>query len=43
MEGDRDASVQDYRDRIRDNLAQEKAIRRYLDQLRRQTFVVVRL
>ena len=43
IDGERDASMQDYRDRIRDNLAQEKAIRRYLDQLRRQTFVVVRL
>ena len=33
----------DFKDKIRDQLAQEKAIRRYLDILRRQTFVVVRL
>jgi hypothetical protein len=43
IDNDRDASVADWRDRIRDQLAQEKAIRRYLDTLRRQTFVVVRL
>jgi peptidyl-prolyl cis-trans isomerase SurA len=43
MDSDRDASLADYKDRIRDNLAQEKAVRRYLDILRRQTFVVVRL
>jgi peptidyl-prolyl cis-trans isomerase SurA len=43
IDNDRDASVADWRDRIRDQLAQEKAIRRYLDNLRRQTFVVVRL
>jgi peptidyl-prolyl cis-trans isomerase SurA len=43
IDDDRDASVADWRDRIRDQLAQEKAIRRYLDTLRRQTFVVVRL
>jgi peptidyl-prolyl cis-trans isomerase SurA len=43
IDDDRDPSVADWRDRIRDQLAQEKAIRRYLDTLRRQTFVVVRL
>ena len=43
MDSERDASVADFKDKIREQLAQEKAIRRYLDILRRQTFVVVRL
>jgi len=43
MDSERDASAADFKDKIRDQLAQEKAIRRYLDILRRQTFVVVRL
>jgi peptidyl-prolyl cis-trans isomerase SurA len=43
INGEREASIQDYHDRIRENLAQEKSVRRYLDILRRQTFVVVRL
>ena len=43
MDNERDASVADFKDKIREQLAQEKAIRRYLDILRRQTFVVVRL
>jgi peptidyl-prolyl cis-trans isomerase SurA len=43
LEGERDPSAADYKDKIRDSLAQEKAIRRYLDILRSQTFVVVRL
>ncbi len=42
-EGEREASVTDWHDKIREQLAQEKAIRRYIDILRRQTFVVVRL
>ncbi|HXY32204.1 MAG TPA: peptidylprolyl isomerase [Gemmatimonadaceae bacterium] len=36
-------SVADWRERIREQLGQEKGIRRYLDNLRKQTFVVVRI
>ena len=43
MEPERDPSSADFHDKIREQLAQEKAIRRYLDILRRQTFVVVRI
>ena len=43
MDSERDASSADFKDKIREQLAQEKAIRRYLDIQRRQTFVVVRL
>jgi len=43
MENERDPSAADYRDKIRETIAQDKAIKRYLDQLRKQSFVVVRL
>ena len=43
LEAERDPSVSDWHDKIREQLAQEKAIRRYIDNLRKQTFVVVRL
>lgn len=36
-------SVADFRQRIRDQLVQEKAVRRYLDQLRQQTYVAIHL
>jgi peptidyl-prolyl cis-trans isomerase SurA len=36
-------SVADWRERIRDQLGQEKAIRRYLDNLRKETYVSVRM
>jgi len=37
------ASIADFREQIRSQLAQEGAIRRYLDQLRKQTYVAVKL
>lgn len=37
----REPSLADYRERIRDQLAQQKGYRRYLDTLRKQTFVAV--
>ena len=43
MEQERDPSSADYHDKIRETLASEKSIRRYIDQLRKQSFVVVRL
>ena len=43
MEAERDPSAADYKDKIRETLSQEKSIRRYIDQLRKQSFVVVRL
>ncbi|HVP70292.1 MAG TPA: peptidylprolyl isomerase, partial [Gemmatimonadaceae bacterium] len=43
LESERDPSAADYKDKIRETLAQEKAIRRYIDNLRKQSFVVVRL
>ncbi|HEU4642778.1 MAG TPA: peptidylprolyl isomerase [Gemmatimonadaceae bacterium] len=38
---EREPTLSDYRERIRDQLAQQKGIRRYLDTLRKQTFVAV--
>lgn len=38
----REPTVADYRERIRDQLAQEKGMRRYLDNLRKQTYVAIR-
>ncbi|HUO51255.1 MAG TPA: peptidylprolyl isomerase [Gemmatimonadaceae bacterium] len=43
LDGERDPSAADFKDKIRDSLQQEKSIRHYLDQLRAQSFVVVRL
>ena len=43
IEDARDPSAADYRDKIRETLTQEKSIRRYLDQLRKQSYVVVRI
>ena len=43
IEDARDPSAADYRDKIRETLSQEKSIRRYLDLLRKQSYVVVRL
>lgn len=41
ISGEREPTVADYRERIRDQLSQEKATRRYLDTLRKQTYVAV--
>jgi peptidyl-prolyl cis-trans isomerase SurA len=41
--GEHEPTVADWRDKIRDQLAEEKAIRRYLDGLRKQSYVSVRL
>jgi hypothetical protein len=38
-----DYTVDDLRQRLRDQLSQEKAMRRMLDQLRRSTYVAVRI
>lgn len=43
LEDSREPSVADWRERIRDQLSQEKAVRRYLDTLRKETYVSVRL
>jgi peptidyl-prolyl cis-trans isomerase SurA len=43
VSGEREPSVADWRQQIRDRLSQEKAIRRYLDALRKETYVSVRL
>lgn len=42
VKGEREPTVADFRQQIRDQLSQQKAIRRYLDGLRRQIFVSVR-
>jgi peptidyl-prolyl cis-trans isomerase SurA len=39
---EREPSISDYRERIREQLAQEKGVRRYLDNLRKQTYVAIR-
>jgi peptidyl-prolyl cis-trans isomerase SurA len=39
---EREPTVSDYRERIRDQLAQQKGVRRYLDNLRKQTYVSIR-
>lgn len=41
ISGEREPTVADFRERIRDQLSQEKATRRYLDNLRKQTYVAV--
>jgi len=41
ISGAREPTLADYRERIRDQLAQQKAIRRYLDSLRKETYVAV--
>ncbi|HEY2897668.1 MAG TPA: peptidylprolyl isomerase [Gemmatimonadaceae bacterium] len=41
--GEHEPTVADWRDKIRDQLAQEKAIRRYLDSLRKESYVSVRI
>jgi peptidyl-prolyl cis-trans isomerase SurA len=38
----REPTVADYRETIRDRLEQEKSVRRYLDNLRKQTYVAIR-
>lgn len=43
LDDERDPSAADYKDKIRETLTQEKAIHRYIDQLRKQSFVLVRL
>jgi hypothetical protein len=42
VEDAREPTVADFRQQIRDQLSQQKAIRRYLDGLRKQIFVSVR-
>jgi peptidyl-prolyl cis-trans isomerase SurA len=41
--GEHEPTVADWREKIRDQLSQEKAIRRYLDGLRKDSYVSVRL
>jgi peptidyl-prolyl cis-trans isomerase SurA len=41
--GEHEPTVADWREKIRDQLAEEKAIRRYLDGLRKQSYVSVRI
>jgi peptidyl-prolyl cis-trans isomerase SurA len=41
--GEHEPTVADWRDKIRDQLAEEKAIRRYLDSLRKESYVSVRI
>jgi peptidyl-prolyl cis-trans isomerase SurA len=41
--GEHEPTVADWRERIRDQLSEEKAIRRYLDTLRKQSYVSVRI
>ena len=41
ISGAREPTLADYRERIRDQVSQEKATRRYLDTLRKQTYVAV--
>ncbi|MFN2400120.1 MAG: peptidylprolyl isomerase [Gemmatimonadaceae bacterium] len=43
VQEEREATITDFRERIRQQLAQERAIRRFLDGLRKETFVSVRL
>ncbi|HEX6537103.1 MAG TPA: peptidylprolyl isomerase [Gemmatimonadaceae bacterium] len=38
---EREPTLSDYRQKIRDQLAQQKGIRRYLDSLRKQTYVAI--
>jgi peptidyl-prolyl cis-trans isomerase SurA len=41
--GEHEPTVADWREKIRDQLAEEKAIRRYLDGLRKESYVSVRI
>jgi peptidyl-prolyl cis-trans isomerase SurA len=41
--GEHEPTVADWREKIRDQLAEEKAIRRYLDGLRKDSYVSVRI
>lgn len=41
ISGEREPTLADYRERIRDQLAQQKAVRHYLDTLRKDTYVAV--
>lgn len=41
ISGAREPTLADYRERIRDQLSQQKAIRHYLDSLRKETYVAV--
>jgi peptidyl-prolyl cis-trans isomerase SurA len=41
ISGAREPTLADYRERIRDQLAQQKAVRHYLDTLRKDTYVAV--
>ncbi|MDQ2766769.1 MAG: peptidylprolyl isomerase [Gemmatimonadota bacterium] len=41
--GEHEPTVADWREKIRDQLAQEKAIRRYLDGLRKESYVSIRI
>ena len=41
--GEHEPTVADWREKIRDQLSQEKAIRRYLDSLRKDSYVSVRI
>jgi peptidyl-prolyl cis-trans isomerase SurA len=41
--GEHEPTVADWRERIRDQLAEEKAIRRYLDGLRKESYVSIRI
>jgi peptidyl-prolyl cis-trans isomerase SurA len=41
--GEHEPTVADWREKIRDQLSQEKAIRRYLDTLRKESYVSVRI
>jgi len=41
ISGAREPTLADYRERIRDQLSQQKAVRHYLDSLRKETYVAV--
>ena len=43
IQGEHEPTVADWREKIRDQLSEEKAIRRYLDTLRKESYVSVRL
>ncbi|MGH7648958.1 MAG: peptidylprolyl isomerase [Gemmatimonadaceae bacterium] len=41
ISGEREPTIADYRERIRDQLSQQKAVRHYIDSLRKATYVAV--
>jgi len=43
IQGEHEPTVADWREKIRDQLSEEKAIRRYLDTLRKESYVSVRI